>query len=88
MSKNGYNKPVEGVPTVGIYMDFMCPGCGNLNRNLDQDLVKMMDAGQINIDLHIMSFMGPLLVDQRRFEQCRRLLEPHRQCGNLRGRAR
>ena len=38
-------------------MDFMCPGCGNLNRNLDQDLVKMMDAGQINIDLHIMSFM-------------------------------
>ena len=57
MSKNGYNKPVEGVPTVGIYMDFMCPGCGNLNRNLDQDLVKMMDAGQINIDLHIMSFM-------------------------------
>ncbi|MBS4805607.1 MAG: disulfide bond formation protein DsbA [Bifidobacterium animalis] len=28
MSKNGYNKPVEGVPTVGIYMDFMCPGCG------------------------------------------------------------
>lgn len=57
VSKNGYNKPVDDVPTVSIYMDFMCPGCGNLNRTLDQDLVKMMDAGQINIDLHFMSFM-------------------------------
>ncbi|KFI60255.1 DsbA family protein [Bifidobacterium cuniculi] len=60
VSKNGYDDPVEGVPTVAIYMDFMCPGCGELNRSLDQDLVTMMDAGQINLDLHFMTFMDRL----------------------------
>ncbi len=34
ISKNGYGKAVEGAPTVELYMDFLCPGCGNLHRQL------------------------------------------------------
>lgn len=45
ISKNGYGKSVDGAPTVAIYMDFLCPGCGNLHRQLDADLQKMVDAG-------------------------------------------
>ncbi len=64
ISKDGYGKKVADAPTVGIYMDFLCPGCGNLNRNLDADLIKMMNAGQINIDLHFMSFMDRYSTDE------------------------
>ena len=46
LSKNGYGKSVDGAPTVAIYMDFLCPGCGNLHRQLDADLQKMVDAGR------------------------------------------
>ncbi|RSX54518.1 DSBA oxidoreductase [Bifidobacterium dolichotidis] len=64
ISKDGYNKKVADAPTIGIYMDFMCPGCGNLNRNLEGDLAKMVEAGQINLDLHFMSFMDRFSTDE------------------------
>ncbi|MDE5641336.1 MAG: thioredoxin domain-containing protein [Bifidobacterium castoris] len=64
ISADGYDKPIADVPTIGIYMDFMCPGCGSLNQNLDKDLVKMADAGQINLDLHFMSFMDRFSSDE------------------------
>lgn len=64
ISADGYDKPVKDVPTIGIYMDFMCPGCGSLNQNLDKDLAKMADAGQINLDLHFMSFMDRFSTDE------------------------
>lgn len=63
ISKDGYGKSVADAPTVGIYMDFLCPGCGNLNQQLDQDLIKMMNAGQVNLDLHFMSFMDRYSTD-------------------------
>lgn len=56
LSKNGLNEPVEDVPTVSVYMDFMCSGCGKFNRTADPTLKKMLDAGQVNIELHPMSF--------------------------------
>ena len=56
ISDQGYGKRAEGAPTVAIYMDFMCPGCGNLNRTLDPTLIEMMDAGQLNLELHPMAF--------------------------------
>ncbi|MBM6699578.1 disulfide bond formation protein DsbA [Bifidobacterium pullorum subsp. saeculare] len=56
ISKDGYGTKAPGAPTVSVYMDFICPGCGNLNRQLDPTLIAMMDAGQLNLDLHIMSF--------------------------------
>lgn len=64
ISKDGYGKAVEGVPTIGMYMDFLCPGCGSMHSNLDEDLLKMVNAGQINLDLHIMSFMDRLSSDE------------------------
>lgn len=64
ISADGYDRPIADVPTIGIYMDFMCPGCGSLNQNLDKDLVKMADAGQINLDLHFMSFMDRFSSDE------------------------
>lgn len=63
ISKDGYGKSVDGVPTIGIYMDFMCPGCGSLNRQLDPTLIKMVNAGQINLELHFMSFMDRYSTD-------------------------
>ena len=57
ISKNGYNNPVKGVPTVGIYMDFMCPGCGNFDQLNGDNLGKMVDAGQINVEYHFMNFL-------------------------------
>ena len=49
-------KKANGAPTVAIYMDFMCSGCGSFNRLVDPTLEKMLDAGQLNIELHPMSF--------------------------------
>ncbi|KFI60254.1 DsbA family protein [Bifidobacterium cuniculi] len=64
ISKDGYGKAVKGVPTVGIYMDFMCPGCGQLHRDLDQTLVELVDAGQINLELYLMAFMDSYSTDE------------------------
>lgn len=63
ISKDGYGKAVENVPTIGIYMDFICPGCGSVNRQLDANLTKLVDAGQINLDLHFMAFMDRFSTD-------------------------
>ena len=49
ISKDGYDTAVEDAPTVSIYMDFLCPGCGSVHRELDPTLIAMMDAGQINL---------------------------------------
>lgn len=56
LSKDGVGKKVAGAPTVAVYMDFMCSGCGNFNRLVDPTLEKMLDAGQVNLELHPMSF--------------------------------
>lgn len=63
ISKDGYGKSVDNVPTIGIYMDFICPGCGSVNRQLDPTLIKMVDAGQINLELHFLSFMDSYSTD-------------------------
>ncbi|AKV55745.1 hypothetical protein BACT_1473 [Bifidobacterium actinocoloniiforme DSM 22766] len=64
LSKDGVGKSVAGAPTVEIYMDFMCPGCAALNRSLDPTLNKMMDAGQLNLEIYPMSFMDRLTTDE------------------------
>ncbi|MBT1175944.1 disulfide bond formation protein DsbA [Bifidobacterium sp. LC6] len=56
ISKDGYGKKTANVPTVGIYMEPLCPGCASVNRQLDPTLVKMMNAGQLNLDLHFLNF--------------------------------
>lgn len=63
ISNAGYDTPAEGAPTISIYMDFLCPGCGSLHRELDETLDTMVQAGQINLDLHFMAFMDRYSTD-------------------------
>lgn len=63
ISKDGINKPVEGVPTVEFYMDFMCPGCGNMERATGETTTKLVAAGQINLEVHPLSFMDQYSTD-------------------------
>lgn len=60
LSKDGLDKPVKGVPTVAVYMDFLCPACGELDRKLAPAWESMMEAGQINLELHPNGFLDPL----------------------------
>ncbi|WP_116440302.1 DsbA family protein [Gardnerella swidsinskii] len=62
-SKDGYGKQAAGAPTVATYFDPLCPGCGSFNRTVDETLIKMVEAGQINLELHPMSFLDGLSTD-------------------------
>ncbi len=62
-SKNGYGKKITGAPTISIYMDPLCPGCGNFNRQTDPTLISLFKAGQINLDIHPMSFLDSSSTD-------------------------
>ncbi|UQA79191.1 thioredoxin domain-containing protein [Gardnerella vaginalis] len=63
ISKNGYGTTVENAPTIAVYADPLCPGCGNFNRDSDQMLIAMMKAGQINLEIHPMSFLDRISSD-------------------------
>lgn len=58
ISSKGYGDPVDEAPTVGIYMEPLCPGCAAVNRQLDPTLIAMMESGQLNIDLHFLNFQN------------------------------
>lgn len=60
ISHEGYGKAEPNVPTLAIYMDPICPGCGAFNREVDPMLISMMKAGQINLDLHPIAFLDSL----------------------------
>ncbi|NMN01029.1 DSBA oxidoreductase [Bifidobacterium sp. DSM 109958] len=63
ISKDGINKPVEGVPTVEFYMDFICPGCGNMERSTGSTTTQLVQSGQINLEVHPLSFMDRYSTD-------------------------
>lgn len=54
-SKDGYNKTISDAPTIAIYMDPMCPGCGQMHRQIDATLKSMYEAGQVNLEYHVMT---------------------------------
>ncbi|KAA8818918.1 disulfide bond formation protein DsbA [Bifidobacterium rousetti] len=56
VSKDGVGEKIADAPTVAVYMDFMCSGCGNFERTAGETLTKLVEAGQINLELHPMSF--------------------------------
>lgn len=64
ISKDGINKPIKDVPTISIYMDFMCPACGEVDRDIDDTLIKMVDAGQVNVEIHPEAFLNDESTDQ------------------------
>ncbi|OXN00089.1 DsbA family protein [Bifidobacterium vansinderenii] len=64
LSKDGVNKPVDGVPTVAVYMDYMCPGCGSFERSMGETFTQLVDAGQINLEIHPNGFMDRYSTDE------------------------
>ncbi|MFT8357518.1 DsbA family protein [Bifidobacterium aquikefiri] len=64
ISKDGLNKKIAKAPTVEIYMDFLCPGCGSLNRSLDPTLTAMEQAGQVNLEIYPSAFLDSLSTDE------------------------
>ncbi|WEV67509.1 thioredoxin domain-containing protein [Bifidobacterium sp. ESL0769] len=64
ISKYGYDKKVDNAPTVEIFMDPLCPGCGSMHRQIDSDLDKMVNSGQINLVYHVMNFLDADSTDQ------------------------
>jgi protein-disulfide isomerase len=47
----------EGVPTVDIYYDYQCPGCGSLERNYGKALEQLAEENKIELRLHTMTFL-------------------------------
>jgi protein-disulfide isomerase len=64
ISKNGVGKPIAGVPTVQTYMDFMCPACGMFERQMGPTWKKLVDAGQINLEMHPNAFLDVSSTDK------------------------
>lgn len=63
LSKNGINDPVENVPTVEVYLDFLCPACGSLERAVSPTWQAMMEAGQLNVEIHPNAFLDQASTD-------------------------
>ncbi|WEV64085.1 thioredoxin domain-containing protein [Bifidobacterium sp. ESL0732] len=64
ISKDGFDKKIDKAPTLEIYMDPLCPGCGSLHRQIDTDLDKLVDSGQVNLVYHFMNFLDADSTDQ------------------------
>ncbi|WP_083472982.1 thioredoxin domain-containing protein [Frankia sp. R43] len=45
--------------TVDIYEDFQCPACGQLEKTTGSTISDLIDAGDIKVNYHLMSFLGP-----------------------------
>lgn len=63
ITKNYDYTKIDGAPTIEDYFDAMCPGCGTLHRKMDAELKSMMEAGQINWELHPNGFLDQLSTD-------------------------
>lgn len=44
-------------PTLDIYEDFQCPGCGDLEKRVGADITALAKAGDVKLVLHILSFL-------------------------------
>ncbi|MDR0482669.1 MAG: thioredoxin domain-containing protein [Cellulomonadaceae bacterium] len=55
--------PVEGVPTLGVYLDYMCPICGQFEeQNLDA-INAMVEASEVNFVLHPVAILDRMSRD-------------------------
>ena len=64
ISKDGLGKKAAGAPTVEVYMDFLCPGCGQFERTTGSTLNTMVQAGQLNLEIHPLAFLDRLSTDK------------------------
>lgn len=52
------------VPTIEIYVDPLCPACGQVDRILNPTVQQLFEAGQINIEIHPVAFLDKASNDQ------------------------
>ncbi|WEV75359.1 thioredoxin domain-containing protein [Bifidobacterium sp. ESL0800] len=62
-SKAGYGKKTANAPTLEIYTDPMCPGCAVLHQQMDATLRALLDSGQINLEIHPVTFLDNMSTD-------------------------
>lgn len=49
--------PKSGAPTLDIYEDFQCPGCGQFERILGPTVKEMATSGDVQVRYHVMTFL-------------------------------
>ncbi|HNQ06755.1 MAG TPA: thioredoxin domain-containing protein [Tetrasphaera sp.] len=49
--------PKAGAPTLDIYEDFQCPGCGQFERILGSTVKEMATSGDVQVRYHVMTFL-------------------------------
>ncbi|MDR1768140.1 MAG: thioredoxin domain-containing protein [Propionibacteriaceae bacterium] len=54
-------KFAAGVPQVDIYLDYQCPYCGELERDYGDAFTQLADAGTIQLQYHVLSFLDSSL---------------------------
>jgi protein-disulfide isomerase len=59
ISKNGVGegKAIASLPTVDIFNDFSCPGCGALERSYGSKIEEMIENGVANFRFHPIAFI-------------------------------
>ncbi|WEV59079.1 DsbA family protein [Bifidobacterium sp. ESL0728] len=62
-SHEGYGKKAANAPTLEIYTDPMCPGCAVLHQQMDATFRALLDAGQINLEVHPVTFLDNMSTD-------------------------
>ncbi|MDF7640083.1 thioredoxin domain-containing protein [Bifidobacterium sp. ESL0784] len=62
-SKAGYGMKQNDAPTVEIYTDPMCPGCAVLHQQMDATFRALLDAGQVNFEIHPVTFLDNMSTD-------------------------
>ena len=50
----------EAKVTVSVYLDFLCPSCGQFERANGSTLAEAIDAGTAKVEMHPMSFLDDL----------------------------
>ncbi|WEV72469.1 thioredoxin domain-containing protein [Bifidobacterium sp. ESL0790] len=60
----GYGKAEPNAPTLEIYTDPMCPGCAVLHQQMDETFRSMLDAGQVNMSVHPVTFLDASSTDE------------------------
>ena len=53
-------KPTSDAKTLQVYIDFMCPFCGNFEDANAADLTKLRESGDLNVTYHLMSNLDSL----------------------------
>ena len=56
----GAGKPNDGAKNVQVYLDFMCPYCGQFEDLNAADLAELREAGEINVTYHILANLDRL----------------------------